>query len=66
MDSLPQLASLLRRYNEIGQEIAHLIGRPTQIGHVGEYIAASVFDPRSRNGAYVKSEWQRQQIALFL
>ncbi len=40
---LKRLADLLRRYNAFGDEIAGLIGRPAERGHVGEYIAASVF-----------------------
>jgi hypothetical protein len=37
------LADLLRRYNAIGNEIAGVIGRPAERGHVGEYIAAHIF-----------------------
>ncbi len=39
-----RLADLIRQRNEIGREIAALIGRPATIGHVGEFIAAAVFD----------------------
>jgi hypothetical protein len=46
MDSLEQLATLIRQYNEIGDLIAKLIGRPAQIGHAGEYIASQIFDIR--------------------
>ncbi len=40
---LRRLADLLRRYNEIGDAIAAVIGRPAERGHVGEYIAAQIF-----------------------
>src|SRR2546430_15836959 len=41
---LKRLADLLHQYNAIGDKIADVIGRPTERGHVGEYIAAQVFD----------------------
>ena len=41
---LNRLADLLCRYNEIGDAIAGVIGRPAERGHVGEYIAAHIFD----------------------
>ncbi len=41
---LNRLADLLRRYNAIGDAIAGMIGRPAERGHVGEYIAAHVFN----------------------
>jgi hypothetical protein len=41
--NLNRLADLLRRYNEIGDAIAAVIGRPAERGHVGEYIAAHIF-----------------------
>ena len=46
MDPLEQLAMLISQYNEIGGQIAKLIGRPAQIGHAGEYIASKIFDVR--------------------
>jgi hypothetical protein len=55
MSSLPQLAALLRQYNEIGSQIAQLIGRPAQLGHVGEYIAAAIFDIRLEQSATNKA-----------
>src|SRR3989442_10529692 len=39
-----RLADLLRRYNTIGDAIAGVIGRPAERGHVGEYIAAQIFN----------------------
>ena len=44
MDDLVQLAGLIRRRNQLEQEITALIQRPAQIGHLGEYIAAHIFD----------------------
>ncbi len=41
---LAQLAELIKTRNAVDQEIAALIGRPAHAGHVGEYIAAAVFD----------------------
>lgn len=41
---LRELAALIRRRNAIDAEIAEVIGRPTLIGHVGEYLAAEIFD----------------------
>jgi hypothetical protein len=55
MDSLEQLATLLRQYNAIGSQIATLIGRPAQIGHAGEYIAAQIFDIRLEYAANARA-----------
>src|SRR5262249_49473908 len=41
---LDVLADLLRRRNEIDRIIAAHIGRPAQLGHLGEYIAERIFD----------------------
>jgi len=43
-EDVSELARLVRTRNEVSAEIAALIGRPAQIGHIGEYIAARVFD----------------------
>lgn len=43
MDELIQLAALLKQHNAITNEIARLIGRPAEMGHVGEYLAAKLF-----------------------
>lgn len=43
MEDLVQLAELLRSYNAISRQIAALIGRPAQQGHIGEWIAARLF-----------------------
>lgn len=44
MNNLEQLAELIRKRNALEREIKALIGRPAAIGHIGEYIAATVFD----------------------
>ncbi len=43
MDDLARLAQLLKVRNDIDAVIASHIGRPAEWGHIGEYIAASVF-----------------------
>lgn len=42
MDDLPWLASLIKSRNTIDQKMATLIGRPAQVGNVGEYIASAI------------------------
>jgi hypothetical protein len=42
--SLAHAASLLRERNAIDAELARLIQRPMTSGHLGEWIAAQVFD----------------------
>ncbi|MGE3752770.1 MAG: hypothetical protein AB7I45_01295 [Planctomycetota bacterium] len=44
MSDLRRLSDLLRRRNEVDAEIAALIDRPALPGHLGEWIAARVFD----------------------
>ncbi len=41
---LEQLAGLLHERNAIARRITEVIGRPAQIGHVGEFIASRIFD----------------------
>ncbi len=41
---LERLATLLRQRNAIDADISALIGRPALPGHIGEFIAAAVFD----------------------
>lgn len=43
MDDLAHLAQLLKVRNAIDTVITSHIGRPAEWGHIGEYIAASVF-----------------------
>jgi len=40
---LAKLAELIRRKNQVDNEIAAVVNRPAQLGHVGEFIAARVF-----------------------
>ncbi len=40
---LRRLAALLRQHNTITDEIAQVVGRPAERGHVGEFIAARIF-----------------------
>ncbi len=44
MNELVELAKLIKRHNEIDNEISTMIGRPALIGHTGEYIASKIFD----------------------
>ena len=41
---LERLAALLRQRNAIDADISSVIGRPALPGHIGEFIAAAVFD----------------------
>jgi hypothetical protein len=43
-DSLTQVAALLRERNAIDVKLAQIISRPMISGHLGEWIAAHVFD----------------------
>ena len=43
-DQLARLASLIRRRNLVDGEIAATIGRPAHLGHIGEFVAAAIFD----------------------
>jgi len=42
-EKLEQIAQLLRERNTIDEMIAKIIGRPMVSGHLGEWIAARVF-----------------------
>ncbi|MFZ4655405.1 MAG: hypothetical protein ACOYNY_00235 [Caldilineaceae bacterium] len=66
MKQLIQLAELLQQYNQIGQQIAALIGRPAQIGHIGEFIAAQIFTielERSANAKAIDGRFQTGTLA---
>ncbi len=43
MKKLERLAELVHAKNRIDGKIAKIIGRPSLIGHVGEYIASEIF-----------------------
>ena len=50
-EPLSRLAELLGSRNEIDGEIARLIGRPAERGHIGEFIASHVFGIRLAESA---------------
>jgi len=53
MPDLVELAKLIRERNRVAGDIATLISRPAQVGHVGEYIASQVFEiALERNAAH--------------
>ena len=41
--ALKQLAELLSKRNELGAEIARLIGRPAFDGHIAEFVGSEIF-----------------------
>jgi hypothetical protein len=51
---LGRLAELLRQYAAIGDEIAQVIGRPVELGHLGEYVAARIFGIALEHSATTK------------
>lgn len=55
MDELTQLAELLRAKNAIDRLISARIGRAAGQGHVGEWIAARIFDIALHKGASHKA-----------
>jgi hypothetical protein len=44
MENPTRLAELIRSRNAIDAEIAAIIGRPAEKDHIGEYVAAHIFD----------------------
>lgn len=53
-NDLNRLADLINSRNQNGSEITSIIGRPAQLGHIGEYIASKVFDIRLHESAVHK------------
>lgn len=51
MDETERLAALIGQRNAVDDEIAHIIGRPAQIGHVGEWLAQAAFDVKLEHSA---------------
>ena len=41
---IQRLASLIKQRNAVEEEIAAIIGRPAHSGHIGEFVAARIFD----------------------
>jgi hypothetical protein len=54
MDDLFKLAQLIKIRNQTEIDITNLIGRPAQIGHIGEFIASKIFDIRLQESASYK------------
>jgi hypothetical protein len=55
MDQLHHLAELIHQRNRISNTIAALIGRPAETGHLGEFIAAHIFNITLHASATQKS-----------
>jgi hypothetical protein len=55
MNELFELSNLIKRHNEIDNEISALIGRPAHLGHTGEFIASKIFDVSLTESASQKS-----------
>lgn len=55
MENLEQLATAIRNKNAVDESIARITGRPAQIGHTGEYIAANIFNIKLEQSAATKS-----------
>ncbi|MCL4559892.1 MAG: hypothetical protein M1281_04650 [Chloroflexi bacterium] len=52
---LQKLSELIQEKNQIDNEIAEIIQRPAQIGHVGEFIASIIFDVQLMESASYKA-----------
>ena len=52
---MERLARLLNDRNSIDKEIGEIIGRPALTGHIGEYIAAEIFNIALSDSASEKS-----------
>lgn len=52
---LENLARLIRARNENEAQISAITGRPGSIGHLGEYVAAKIFDIRLAESATYKA-----------
>lgn len=50
-----ELAELIRKRNAIDRSIAQLIERPPVSGHVGEWLAAAIFDIKLESAATMKA-----------
>lgn len=51
MTNLEKLARLIKDKERIKKEIASIIGRQAQLGHVGEYVAAHIFNVKLEESA---------------
>ena len=48
---LETLANLIQQRNAVDRDIARIIGRPAQTGHIGEWLAQAIFDVRLKHSA---------------
>lgn len=54
MEQLQNLATLIHKRNQISHGIATLIGRPAEVGHIGEFIAKHIFNITLHDSATAK------------
>ena len=54
MEELEKLAKLIRAKNKIDDKIAEIIGRPSSIGNLGEYLASKIFNIKLNQSATKK------------
>lgn len=54
MEELRRLAQLLKERNSIDKGISHIINRPAEKGHIGEYIAQRIFKIKLEESAVHK------------
>lgn len=70
MESLARLAALIRQRNAVEQAITQITGRPMALGHLGETIAAQVFDielvesasHKSLDGYFRRGPWAGRSV----
>lgn len=43
-NGLELLAALIKQRNAVDKDISEIIGRPAERGHIGEFVAAEIFD----------------------
>ena len=73
-DNLLHLAYFLRQRAAIDDQIAELIGRPAHAGHIGEFIAANIFEielhqsavNRASDGMFSSGELEGQSVNIKL
>jgi hypothetical protein len=54
-EALAEVAELLRERNAVDARLAQIIGRPPEKGHLGEWIAAQIFDIQLETSASSKA-----------
>lgn len=55
IEKLKGLSRLIQTRNEVAAEITAVINRPAQLGHIGDYIAAEIFNITLERSASTKS-----------